>query len=321
MDARLLPRAGLMTLTLPGRIVRPEFTRFREYEIELAQLGQGQWSAFRALDIHLDELLDIAREWARELERVERPWLCWNVDADWCLVQQKLVREAGWTPLVGFDPRVGPPKHLVPGAVVFDFNALLRLPLLYPHFALEFAYLFTPKIAFWHSDLLIRRDKMRALARSFEGLADGATAACRADPGLRYRYLPWRQRYWELVGCTTRAASRDQFEKGCGWWMAFWAHPRQQRPAAVRRWRYWDHGAGIWYWHRHEGGSVVPLDAATFAEGHFTKIGKRDYVGTREPNGSDVRRDMSLELVRNFDLHRACESLGLADLLDVPSAA
>ena len=309
-----------MPLTLPGRIVRPEYTRFRDYEIELAQLGQGQWSAFRALDIDLNELQQIAREWGRQLEHVERPWLCWNVDSDWCLVQQKLVREAGWTPLVGFDPRVGPPARVLPEAVVFDFNGSLCLPLLYPHFPLEFAYLFASKIAFWHSDLLVRRDKIHGLARIFESLADGSTAACRTDPGLRYRYLPWRQRYWELVGCTTRSASRDQFEKGCGWWMAYWAHPHQTRSEAVRRWRYWDHGAGIWHWQKHAGGDVVMLDAATYAEGHFTKIGKKDYVGAREPNGSDARRNMSEELVRNFDLGRACESLGLSDLLEGRSA-
>jgi len=304
-----------MPLHLPGHIVRPEFARFDDYRIELAQLGQGQWSAFRALAIDLEELTEIARGWARTLEGVERPWLCWNVEPEWCLVQQKLVREAGWTPLVGFDPRVGPPARVIPEAVVFDFNAELGLPLLYPHFPLEFAFLFTSKIGFWHSDLLVRREKLQVLAKMFGDLADGRTAACIADPGLRHRYLPWRKRYWELVGCTTRSASRDQFEKGCGWWMAFWAHPNQTRGDVVRRWYYWDHGAGIWYWHRKAGGSCVILDAADYAEGHFSKIGKKDYVGTSEPNGSDVRRNMSEELVRNFDLRAACESLQLGGLL------
>jgi hypothetical protein len=310
-----------MALALPGKILRPEFARFGDYEIELAQFGQGQWSAFRALDIDLNELTRIAREWGRQLERIERPWLCWNVDSDWCLVQQKLVREAGWTPLVGFDPRVGPPRRVIPESVVFDFNAELRLPLLYPHFPLEFAFLFSSKIAFWHSDLLIRRENMRDLARRFDDLADGATAACWADPGLRHRHLPWRKRYWELVGCTTRAASRDQFEKGCGWWMAYWAHPNQARGNFVRRWYYWDHGAGIWYWHKRAGGDCEVLDAEAYAEGHFTKIGNKAYVGSREPNGSDVRRRMSDELARNFDLRQACESLGLSDLLESQSAA
>ncbi len=303
-----------MKLSLPGRIVEPRFARFSDYEIELQQVGQGVWAAFRALNLDVREVMEIARGWKGALGAVAKPWLCWNVNSDWCWIQQQLVLDAGWTPLVGFDPRVGPPSRVLPQTVVFDFNAELQLPLLYPHFPLEFAFLFAERLAFWHSDLLIRREKMRNLARQFDGLPDGSTAACRVDPGLRHRYLPWRRRYWELVGCTTRAASQDQFEKGCGWWMAFWAHPNQQRDAFVRRWRYWDHGAGIWHW-QNAGGRVDALDADAFAEGHFTKIGKTDYVGTREPNGSDVRRNMSEELVRHFDLRTACESLSLTDLL------
>lgn len=304
-----------MSLSLPGRILEPRYARFTDYHIELQQAGQGVWGAFRALGFSLDEMLDIARGWGNALGDIERPWLCWNAEPDWCLVQQKLVREAGWTPLVGFDPRVGPPKATVPGAVVFDFNKELNLPLLYPHFPLEFAFLFCRKLAFWHSDLLLRREKMRWLAQVFAELADGRTAACQVDPGLRYRYLPWRQRYWELVGCTTRAASRDQFEKGCGWWMAYWAHPNQKRGRFIRRWYYWDHGSGIWYWHKHAGGDCLVLDGCRFEEGHFTKIGRRDYVGVREPNGSDVRRNMAEELVRHYDLSEACAKLDLGDLL------
>jgi hypothetical protein len=302
-------------LVLPGRIVKPEFARFKEYEIELAQAGQGQWSAFRALDLDLDAVLDIARGWGRQLAGIEKPWLCWNVDADWCLVQQELVREAGWTPLIGFDPRAGAPKKVLPESVVFDFNQHLGLPLLYPHFPLEFAFLFADRIAFWHSDLLVRRGKMHRLANMFDVLRDGSTAAVWVDPGLRHRILGRRNRYWELVGCTTRAASRDQFEKGCGWWMAYWAHPNQKEGKTIRRRFYWDHGAGIYYWHKHAGGDVVAIDGREFEEGHFTKIGKKDYAGVREPNGSDVRRDMSQELVRHFDLKHACEKLELADLL------
>jgi hypothetical protein len=310
-----------MALALPGRIVHPRFARFRDYQIELEQVGQGVWAAFRALDLDLDGLLQIADGWRRQIGHIERPWLCWNVDSDWCLVQQKLVREAGWTPLIGFDPRVGPPRKTVPGAIVFDFNAELRLPLLYPHFPLEFAFLFSERLAFWHSDLLVRREKLLHLADVFARLPDGITAACWVDPGLQRRYLPWWQRYWELVGCTTKAASRDQFEKGCGWWMAYWAHPNQRRGGAIRRWRYWDHGAGIWYWHKHAGGDCEVLDGRAYEEGHFSKIGRGDYVGRREPNGSDVRRNMSEELVRHFDLHQACKRLGLEDLVDPVASA
>ncbi len=62
------------------------------------------------------------------------------------------------------------------------------------------------------------------------------------------------------------------------------------------------------------------LDGHDYEEGHFTKIGKKDYVGSREPNGSDVRRNMSVELVRHFDLREACASLGLSDLVEAVAA-
>jgi hypothetical protein len=304
------------TITLPGKIVDPEFARYTDYDIEVAQFGQGQWPAFRALNISLDELMSVASEWGRKIEFVDRPWLCWNVNDDWCLVQQKLVTEAGWTPLVGFDPRVGPPTRILPNSVVFDFNKNLGLPILYPHFPLEFAFLFCERIAFWHSDLLIRRQKMRALAGMFEQLSDGQTAATWVAPGLRYSFSESHKRYWELVGCTTRRASRDQFEKGCGWWMAYWGHPNQQHGGRIKTRYYWDHGAGIYYWHKHAYGDVVVMPGSDYAEGHFTKIGNKAYVRTVELGGTDVRRKMSEEIVRHFDIREACAKLDLTDILN-----
>ncbi|MDE2181841.1 MAG: hypothetical protein KGJ78_02340 [Alphaproteobacteria bacterium] len=302
-------------LSLPGKVVHPEFARTGEYEFELAQFGQGQWGAFRALGIDLAELFDVARGWWIHFDGITRPWLCWNVNSDWCFVQQKLVVEAGWTPVVGYDPRVGPPAKLVPEAVVVDFNERLRLPLLYPHFPLEFAFLFCRRIAFWHSDLFVRREKMRRLATMFEELEDGQTAAVWVRPGLRHMLTNHRKRYWELVGCTTRAASRDQFVNGCGWWMAYWAHPNQENGERIKRNYYWDHGAGIYYWHRRLGGECIIIDGQEFEEGHFTKIGNRNYVRTTEAGGSDARRNMSEELVRNFDLVQACSKLDISDLV------
>lgn len=306
----------LIKLTLPGRIVNPDHARYTDYDIELAQIGQGQWPAFRALNIDLEELTDIAADWGRQIEFIDRPWLCWNVNDDWCLVQQKLVTDAGWTPLVGFDPRVGPPTHILPNSIVFDFNKKLGLPILYPHFPLEFAFLFCERIAFWHSDLLITREKTRALGGMFERLSDGQTAATWVDPGLRYSFTERRKRYWELVGCTTRGASRDQFEKGCGWWMAYWAHPNQNNSRRIKGRYYWDHGAGIYYWHKHARGDVVVIPGKDYEEGHFTKIGNKAYVRTRELGGTDVRRKMSDELVHHFAIRDACAKLNLADMLD-----
>ena len=129
-------------LTLPGRIVNPDYARYADYDIELAQFGQGQWPAFRALNIDLEELMNIAMEWGRQLESIDRPWLCWNVNDDWCFVQQKLVTEAGWTPVVGFDPRVGPPRRVLPGSIVFDFNKNLGLPICTPISLWNFRFCF-----------------------------------------------------------------------------------------------------------------------------------------------------------------------------------
>ena len=302
-------------LALPGKIVNPEYARYTDYDFELAHFGQGNWRSFRALNVDLDALMEIAADWGRELGAIKRPWLCWNVNDDWCLVQQKLVAQAGWTPVVGFDPRAGAPRRALPNAVIFDFNRNLGLPILYPHFPLEFAFLFCERMAFWHSDLLVRPEKMRHLAGIFEAIDDGQMAATWVAPAFRHSFGERHKRYWELIGCTTRGASRDQFEKGCGWWMAYWAHPNQPNGKRIKRRYYWDHGAGIYYWRKRAGGDVVAIPGKEYEEGHFTKIGNKAYVGRRELGGTDVRRNMKEEIVRNFDLREACAKLGLSDLI------
>jgi hypothetical protein len=235
------------------------------------------------------------------------------VDEDWCLVQQRLIESVGWTPVIGFDPRVGPPGKLTPRARVFDFNRYLGLEILYPHFPLELMFLFCDRLAFWHSDLLIRREKMAALARRFESLRDGHTAATWISPGRRHMFGTKNKRYWELVGCTTRLASRDQFEKGCGWWMEYWAHPRQSVPDRIREKYYWDHGAGIFYWHKVKGGNCDVIKDRELMEGHFSKMAAKEFVRVRESGWSDARRLMSSDIHQYVELHRACELLGLEE--------
>ena len=156
---------------------------------------------------------------------------------------------------------------------------------------------------------------MRGLNKLFDELAERQTAATSVNPGLRYAFTQRRNRYWELIGCTTRGASRDQFEKGCGWWMHFWAHPNQWNGQHVRRQYYWDHGAGIYYWHKRAGGDVVVIPGSDYAGGHFTKIGDKAIVRTYELGGTDARRSMSEQLVRHFDIHEACTKLDLTDIL------
>ena len=284
-------------------------------------VGQGNWRAFRAAGFDIARVERASKRWAEALKDVERPWLCWNVASDWCLVQQRLVKMVGWTPVIGFDPRVGPPAEVVEGAITIDFNEELKFPILYPHFPLEFVFLFCDKLAFWHSDLLIRKDLMAQLAKKFEAMKDGETIVTAARPHWAAFLSAYHRRYSDLAGCTTRSASRSQFDSGCGWWMAFKDHINCPNEAEreKRSKHYWDHGSGIYYWHKYCSGNVIVFGEKRLHEGHFTKMGNPNYKRGFAPNTSDVSRQMGNELVRNFDLSTVCEELALSDFL--PSAA
>jgi hypothetical protein len=270
--------------------------------------GAGNWRRFRESGVSLDDVRSAAKEWAAAVADITAPWLCWNVDPDWCREQQRQVLRVGWTPVVGFDPRA-PAPSVEPGAVLIDFNARLGLPTMWMHFPLEFAHLWCPRLAFWHTDLLLRPAKMRALAEEFTGLPDGWMAAVQPRAGVR-EWLSGRRRYWELIGCTTRGASQATFDAGCGWWMAWPYHPSNSDVERERRKRYyWDHGAGISYWHRHCGGHVRLIAESYVAEGHFTGIGKPDYQRVSPQN---FQRDLSKELSLNYKLADARRMLDIA---------
>jgi hypothetical protein len=274
--------------------------------------GTGHWEAFHVGNKSMADIESAAARWAEQLVGVKRPWLCWNVDSDWCLVQQKLVSEVGWTPVVGFDPRVGPPK-LVAGAILIDFNAPFGLPTMWLHFPLEFTFLLCDRMAFWHADLIMRREKMRKMADMFATLPDGAAAAVKPDEGVLACLSPRKRRYWEVVGCNTRGSSRSQFENGCGWWLNFWMHPSNSPDQRRIRIRYYhDSGSGIRFWHKHCGGDVRLIPNAYIEEGHCTRIGRKDYKAA-SPN--TFRRDLSKEINLNNDLIEVCTRLGVADLL------
>jgi hypothetical protein len=278
--------------------------------------GGGNWLRIAEAGVSLEDISASAAEWSNALKGISRPWLCWSVDPNWCLIQQKLVQSVGWTPVVGYDPRTSPPT-VVPGAILIDFNRRLQLPTLYMHFPLEFVHLFSDRLAFWHSDLLLRETKMREFADLFANLPDGTMAAVQPAEGLRDRLFPTRRRYWELLGCTTRGASRDAFEKGCGWWQRFSHHPSNPEAERSRRSKYyWDHGAGIRYWHKKCGGSVHVIPEVYVAEGHFTGIGRADY---RRVSPKHFKKDLTTELSLNYELDACCQKLGLEDLLSVPA--
>lgn len=281
-------------------------------QISRFKLGCGNWEGFRASGVALEHIYAAAEHWSSLLKGVDRPWLCWNVDPDWNVVQQRLVQHVGWTPVVGFDPRVGRPP-LEPGAICIDFNQDLCLPTMWMHFPLEFMFLICDRLAYWHADFLMRFENIERFSVQFAQLADGEMFAVRPVSRWGTFLRPTHRRYWEVLGCSTRGASRSQFEQGCGWWVKFSDHP--SNGIAKRMWRrmyYWDTGVGIRYWHKHCGGSVHLIPAEEIEEGHFTGIGRKDYK-RRSP--TNYERNLSLELSLNNDLSDACRKLGISSLL------
>jgi hypothetical protein len=275
--------------------------------------GTGDWRFFEpAL---LPTVFKAAEEWKRELTGVAKPWLCWNVANDWCLVQQKQVESVGWTPVVGYDPRVGPPP-LTKNAVMIDFNKYFGFPTMWMHFPIEFAHLFSDRLAFWHADLILRHEVAEKYARLFSTLSDGEVAATPDFGGLYRRIFNRRtQRYWEVLACTTRGASASQFEQGCGWWKGFFERSISANPGKQHKLRtyYWDCGVGILYWQRRCGGHVIALNFNKVNEGHCTGIGRNDY---KRASPNCELRNLSKELSANFDLIEVCRRLGVTELLD-----
>jgi len=273
--------------------------------------GTGDWNGFT---VPLETIFEAARGWKRRLAGVERPWLCWNVSHRWSYLQQKLVRHAGWTPVVGCDPRVGLPP-LIPEAVAIDFNEAFGFPVMWPMFPLEFAFLFTERLAFWHADLLCRLPVLEQLASRFAALQDGQMTAVLDKGGLRNGLNFKSHRFWELCGCTTKSASENQFYNGAGWWRSIALHPKcvlaEER---ARRQRYsYDSGVGILYWRDHYNGAVIPIDVRLVKEGHCSEIGKRDY--RRAANHTQAMRSLASELDMNYSLDEVAHRLGIAHLL------
>jgi hypothetical protein len=278
--------------------------------VDLSQFGKGNWSGF---PVPLDNVYEAAAEWSQALAGVQRPWLCWNVSDRWCTLQQRLIQEIGWTPVIGFDPRCGPPKTVLPGSIVIDFNAKFGFPVMWPHFPLEFAFLFSDRLAFWHADLLCRIEVMHRLKVVFEGLKDGAMAAVPDYGSRRYIYRFRHHRYWELAGCTTHGASKSQFDQGAGWWRCFDHHPNcpNEKERHRRSKYYYDSGVGVMYWKRRLGGHVINVPLKWVAEGHCTSINKKNYQQV-QPGG---QRNLSAEIDLNFDLVEVAKQLNISHLL------
>lgn len=262
----------------------------------------------------LSDIAEAAADWKQQMAGIEKPWLCWNVSSRWCELQQRLVQDAGWTPVVGCDPRSGRPP-IIPGAHFVDFNRTLHAPLMYFMFPLDFIHLFCDRLAYWHADLLVRREGVKKLAATFEALVDGEMAAVFDRGGRRNLLRPSRHRYWELAGCTTAGASRALFDAGLGWWRTLWLHPNcpQGVERTQRMQMSYDYGFGIMRWKRRFGGRVVAINQAPLLEGHCTSIGRTDYkrVG---PEGDT--RNLGREIDLNYDIGEVASRLGIASLLD-----
>lgn len=275
------------------------------------QGGYGNWNVF---DRPLEEIYRAADEWRAVTGPIARPWLIWHVSDRWTQLQQRLVQTVGWTPVLGQDPRATRPTVL-PGSVYVDFNARFRFPVMWMHFALEFAYLWVgDRLAFWHSDLLCRQETMRRLAAVFEGLRQGQMSAVFSIGGRRNLIRPWRFRYWELAGCTTKEASRQQFQTGAGWWKNISDHPncRTGLEKRLRKFLYWDHGAGIFYWKHRYHGQVVDIPEAWLSEGHCTSIGKPNY---KLKHGNRRNKELPTELDENYNIEDVAANLGISSLI------
>ena len=275
-------------------------------------IGTGNWEAYT---LPLERIHTAAEQWKCRLNGVEKPWLCWNVSPRWSVLQQKLVRHVGWTPVVGFDPRFGAPP-VIPEAILIDFNESFQFPVMWPHFPLEFMFLWAPRLAFWHADLLCRFTVLEKLASMFASIPPGSMAAVLDKGGLRNSLNFKSHRYWELCGCTTAEASADQFRHGVGWWRCWDHHVNCTDPAErARRKAYsYDSGVGILYWKNQYGGSVVDIGIKLVNEGHCSEITSKTYV--EAPDHKSARRNLAWELDRNYSLDEVANRLGISSLLD-----
>jgi hypothetical protein len=268
------------------------------------RIGVGSWKYWT---LGMESIYEAAEEWETALHGIVYPWLCWDIDDRWCALQQKLVLEAGWTPVVGCDTNVKNPTVL-PGSVYVDFNKHLKLPLMYMHFPLEWVYLYTKRLAFWHSDFLASIDDMHKYANIFKSLKDGEIAATwtlRGTWGFKWRK---NNRIFELIGCTTAGASKQQYEMGCGWWMDVNYHPNYKHKKSGKI-PYYDHGTGVTIWHKKFGGKLIALDPDE-KNGHASlymlknkKIRKLDH------------RSKTVDMNEFFSLEKIAKNLGIDHLL------
>lgn len=267
------------------------------------EVGTGCWKAWC---LGMKPIEEAAREWEREFRRIEYPWLCWNIHDRWCILQQKLVTLTGWTPVVGCDTNIDNPT-ILPGSVYVDFNKILKLPMIQMQFPLEFVFLFTKRLAYWHSDFIASIPDMQKFSAVFKSLRDGEMAATwtlRGIIGFKFRKL---NRIFELIGCATANASREQFELGCGWWRNNSFHPNF-REKDFKKSPYYDHGMGVTIWHKKYGGKVIDLNPNE-KRGHAS-----NYLLKQQPKKANHRSKVQ-DMTEYYNLDEMAANLGIAHLL------
>jgi hypothetical protein len=113
-----------------------------------------------------------------------------------------------------------------------------------------------------------------------------------------------------LCGCTTREASKDQFDKGSGWWKNIAFHPNAPQDREEQRHRKSlnrEHGIGIRYWEKHYGGTVRKISERKISGGHFSVTSTRPYK---------IAATKAEEMNINFDLTKIACDFGIDDLLE-----
>lgn len=271
-------------------------------------MGAGNWDAVpRGM---IADIRRASRRWSGKLKEIEKPWLCWCISNQWCILQQRLVQYAGWTPVVGHDTNIEKPIVL-PGSVYVNFNEDLKLPRLLIYFILEWIFLFTEKLAFWHADFLLSKNDMIKAAKCFEYLRQGEFAMPWSSSRSIMRLLaPFRpinnsNRLFEVIGCNTRLASLQQYDEGLGFWRHAERHPNNR--SLPDDYPYWEHSVGVSLWaRRHPARHKLPgIDIKT---GHANSWKLR---GLRET----MPKQMLLEEQEN--IHNYAHKLGISDLLNL----
>jgi hypothetical protein len=219
------------------------------------------------------------------------------------------VQYAGWTPVVGHDTNIESPVVL-PGSIYVNFNEGLNLPRLMAFFVLEWIFLFAERLAFWHADFLLSKKDMIKAAKCFEDLRQGEFAMPwgSSRPVMRFlaRFRPINNsnRLFEVIGCTTREASLQQYKEGLGFWRNPQRHPENR--SLPPDYPYWEHSVGVSLWaRRHPERHRLPeVDIKT---GHANSW---KLPGLRETTPKQ-RLLEEYENIRDY-----AKKLGIGDLLD-----